>query len=89
MFFYLFQEIERLRAELDLLKKMTVVDGMISDGVDNDDGLNNNTSKDYKVDLRVGLESYGLLSTISLNLDGALVETATIKNGLLKLQSGR
>ena len=89
MFFYLFQEIERLRAELDLLKKMTVADGMISDGVDNDDGLNNNTSKDYKVDLRVGLESYGLLSTISLNLDGALVETATIKNGLLKLQSGR
>ena len=68
---------------------MTVADGMISDGVDNDDGLNNNTSKDYKVDLRVGLESYGLLSTISLNLDGALVETATIKNGLLKLQSGR
>ncbi len=65
---------------------------MICDDVEHDEGLNNNIddkTNNINAELRTALESSGLLSTFSQNLEGALVETSTIKDGLLKLQSGR
>ncbi len=83
--FTLFQEIESLRAELDVLKRMALENVTISDGVNSDDSFNNNSkSKGCKSELESGC-----LSSISFNLDSALEDTTTIKDVLLKLQTGR
>jgi len=77
VFFTLFQEIE-----LDVPKRMAPENVTISDGVNSDDHFNNNSmSKDCKSELKSGC--------LSFNLYGALEDTTSIKDVLLRLQTGR